>query len=197
MERGIYIGKVQEEPFGVPFDYCKGDLYLMNRFLCYLIQNQDAISESLTEQFSSEKPDLFLSIINQYDEFEFLYFHNFDRIEVGDVNFKNLDFQIGKDCIILKHIDTELIFPLPINETVEHDFICDDKEINFGKIEEYIGKKVNLSYNEDFPPIFMSEIQIQTNLAYLTNIIDELLLALDINSNSNKNELASIFDNDF
>jgi hypothetical protein len=196
-ERGIYIGTIQAEPWGVSFDYEKDNLYRMNRFLSYLIQNQDAISERIKEQFSSAKAELFLSIINKHDEYEVFYFHNLERIDIGDTNCNNLDFQIGNNCIVLKQIDIELIFLLPINDSVDHNIIFNDQEVDFEKIEEYAGKKVNLLSDPDFPHIFMTESQVKSNNDYLTKIIDELLFEIGLNSNVNKTELAKIFGEKF
>ncbi len=189
-ERVIYLGKIQEEPWGISFDYEKGNLYLMNRFLKYLIENQDAICERIEEQFSSENSGLFLSTINKYDEYAVCYFHNLERIKIGDINCDNLDFQIGNNCIILKNNDIELIFPLPICDLVQHDIILDDQELDFDNIEQYVGKKVTLCSDEDFEHIFMTESQIKSNNDYLTKIIDELLLVIGLNSNVSKTELA-------
>ena len=61
-KKGIYVGTIQEEPEGICFDYGKDNLYLMNRFLGYLIQNKDSISERINELFSSENSKIFLSI---------------------------------------------------------------------------------------------------------------------------------------
>jgi hypothetical protein len=189
-ERGIYIGKIQEEPWGVSFDYEKGNLYLMNRFLKYLIQNQDEICERIEKQFSSANSELFLSTINKYDEYEVYYFHNLERINISDTNCDNLDFQIGNNCIILKNNDVELIFPLPINDLVEQDIILNDQKLDFDNIEEYIGKKVNLCSDSDFGHLFMTELQIKSNNDYLTKIIDELLLLIGLDSNVSKTEIA-------
>ena len=197
MKTGIYTGTIQSEPYGVPFDYKKGDLYLMNRFLCYLIQNQDAISARISEQFTTLEADRFLSLIKQYDEFEVLYFHNLKKIEIQEINFDDFVFQLGDECIILKQMDIELIFPLPINKTLEHAFLYNDLEIDFGNIERYYDKKVKLNNDEDFPHIFMTEIQIKSNIESLTNIIDDLLTGLGVNSNSNKTEMAILFDHHF
>ena len=191
-KRGIYIGTIQAEPYGVSFDYEKDNLYRMNRFLGYLIQNQDAISERIKVQFSSAQAELFLSIINKYDEYEVLYFHNLERIDIGDINCNNLDFQIGNNCIVLAQIDIELIFPLPINDSVNHDIMFNDEEVDFEKIEEYAEKKVNFFSDTDFPHIFMTESQVKFNNDCLTKIIDELLNGIGLNSNVSKMELAKI-----
>jgi hypothetical protein len=191
-ERGIYIGTIQAEPWGVSFDYEKDNLYLMNRFLSYLIQNQDAISERIEEQFSSANSELFLSIINKYEEYEVFYFHNLEKIEIGDINCDNLDFQIGNKCIILNNNDIDLILPLPINDGVQHDIIFNDQAVDFDKIEEYIGRKVNLFSDPDFAHIFMTESQIKSNNDFLTKIIDELLFIIGLNSSVSKTEIAKI-----
>jgi hypothetical protein len=168
----------------------------MNLFLGYLIQNQDEISEKIIEQYSSENSDKFLSIINKYDAFEVIYFHNLEKLDIGDRKFNNYDFQIGKDCIILKQSEIELIFSLPINNSVEHDIMFDDNEIDFDNIEQYIGKKVYLSYDDNFPHIFMTQSQIKSNIDYLTDVINELLLGIGFNTNVNKSELAILLGED-
>lgn len=196
-DRGIYIGTIQAEPYGVSLDYEKYNLYLMNRFFSFLIQNKDAIFERIQEQFSSPKADLFLSIINKYDEYEVLYFHNLERIDISHINCNNLDFQIGSNCIVLKQIDIELIFPLPINDSVSHDILFNDQEVDFEKIEEYSGKKVNLFSDPDFPHIFMTESQIKSNKYYLTNTLDELLNVIGLSSNVSKTKLAKILGEPF
>jgi hypothetical protein len=196
-ERGIYIGTIQSEPYGVPFDYEKDNLYLLNRFIIYLIQNKDGISERIKEQFSIAKAELFLSIINKYDEYEALYFLNLERIDIGDVNCDNLDFQTGNNCIVLRQNDIELIFPLPLNDSVEHHIIFNNQEVDFEKAEEYSGKKVNLFSDPDFPHIFMTESQIKSNNEYLTKKIDELLNGIGLDSNVSKAELAKILGEPF
>ena len=84
MERLIYIGTVVEEGYGTPPDYEIGDLYKMNRFVRYLIQNIDDVREKLSESFPSDKVTNFEAKIEKFDEFECAYFRNLDIYRFED-----------------------------------------------------------------------------------------------------------------
>ena len=86
---------------------------------------------------------------------------------------------------------------MPINNLVYWDIIFDDGEVDYEKIDQYKGEKVILVPVYDFPHIFMTESQIESNNDYLTKIIDELLKVIGLNTDLTRNELAKFFGEPF
>jgi hypothetical protein len=196
MERLIYIGTVVEEGYGTPPDYEIGDLYKMNRFVRYLIQNIDDVREKLSKSFPSDKVADFVAKIENFDEFECAYFRNLD-IDRYEDNHNDFIFDLNSSELILKQSDLEIVFTLPLDSNVENSFSIDEQEMDFSELIQYDKMVVQFYNDDDFPHIFMTAEQISANLISLTDEIDDLLSDFNLNSHSSKDEIGSILGIDF
>jgi hypothetical protein len=196
MERLIYIGTVVEEGYGTPPDYEIGDLYKMNRFVRYLIQDIDDVRKKLLKSFPSDKVANFVAKIENFDEFERAYFLNLDidRFEDNDIDFI---LDLNSSELILKQSDLEIVFTLPLDSNVENSLSIDEQEMDFSELIQYDKMEVQFYNDDDFPHIFMTAEQISANLISLTDEIDGLLSDFNLNSNSSKDEIGSILGIDF
>lgn len=196
MERLIYIGTVEEEGYGVSPDYEKGDLYKMNRFLIFLIQNINDFRKKLTKSFPSDKVANFVAKIGKFDEFECAYFLNLD-IDRFEDNGNDFIFDLNSSELILKQSDLELVFKLPLDSNVENSLSIDEEEMDFSELNQYDKMEVQFYNDDDFPHIFMTAEQISANLISLSDEIDHLLSDFNLSSNSSKDEIGSILGFDF
>ena len=196
MERLIYIGTVVEEGFGTPPDYEIGDLYKMNRFVRYLIQDIDHVRKKLSKSFPSDKVANFVAKIENFDEFERAYFRNLD-IDRYEDNHNDFIFDLNSSELILKQSDLEIVFTLPLDSNVENSFSIDEQEMDFSELIQYDKMVVQFYNDDDFPHIFMTAEQISANLISLTDEIDDLLSDFNLNSHSSKDEIGSILGIDF
>ena len=196
MERLIYIGTVVEEGYGTPPDYEIGDLYKMNRFVRYLIQNIDDVREKLSKSFPSDKVADFVAKIENFDEFECAYFRNLD-IDRYEDNHNDFIFDLNSSELILKQSDLEIVFTLPLDSNVENSFSIDEQEMDFSELIQYDKMVVQFYNDDDFPHIFMTAEQISANLVSLSDEIDDLLSDFNLNSHSSKDEIGSILGIDF
>ncbi len=196
MERLIYIGTVEEEGYCTPPDYEIGDLYKMNRFIRYLIQDIDVVRKKLSKNFPSNKVANFVAKIENLDEFECAYFLNlnFERFEDNDNDFI---FDLNSSELILKQTDLELVFKLPLDSNVENSLSVNEEEMDFSELNQYDKMEVQFYNDDDFPHIFMTAEQIDANLIILSAEIDDLLSDFNLNSNSSKDEIGSILGIDF
>jgi hypothetical protein len=192
MEKLIYTGTIEAEPYGIPFDYQKNDLFKMNRFLGFLIQNQDSVHKIIKTKFSIEKADLFISIISKYDEFAVVYFYNLETTRFNSIDLIDLVLKLENNCIVLSMEKTDLIFNLPTEYMLQRNFVFEGEEIDFHEIESYEGKCINLSNDDDFPHLFMSESQIIANLNYLTERLNQILSIVGLNSDVSESELIKV-----
>jgi hypothetical protein len=191
MERLIYIGTVVEEGYGVPFDYESGDLYKMNRFVRYLIQDIDDVRKKLSKSFPSDKVANFVAKIENFDEFERICFSNLDidRFEEIDNDFI---FDMNSSELILKQSDLELVFTLPLDSNVENSLSIDEEKMDFSELNQYNKMEVQFYNDDDFPHIFMTAEQISANLINLSDEINDLLSDFNLSSNSSKDEIVSV-----
>ena len=196
MERLIYIGTVLEEGYGTPPDYEIGDLYKMNRFIRYLIQDIDDIRKKLLKSFPSDKVADFVAKIENFDEFECAYFLNLD-IDRFEDNGNDFIFDLNSSELILKQTDLELVFKLPLDSNVENSLSVNEEEMDFSELNQYDKMEVQFYNDDDFPHIFMKAEQISANLIRLSDEIDDLLSDFNLNSNSSKDEIGSILGFDF
>jgi hypothetical protein len=193
MEKLIYIGTNEAEPYGIPFDYQKNDLFKMNRFLGFLIQNQDLVHEIIKTKFSIEKADLFISIISEDEEYEVVFFLKLETTRFDSIDLNDLVLKIENNCIVLSMEKTDLVFNLPVQDMLQRDFIFEGEELDFQELESYEGKCINLSNDDDFPHLFMSESQIIANFNYLTERLNQILSIIGLNSDVSKSELIKVF----
>lgn len=196
MERLLYIGTVVEEGYGTPPDYEKGDLYKMNRFVRYLIQDIDDVRKKLLKSFPTDKVANFVAKIENFDEFECAYFLNLDIDRFEDNN-PDFIFELNGSELILKQSDLELVFKLPLDCNVENSLSIDEEEMDFLELNQYDKMEVKFYNDDDFPHIFMTAEQISANLISLSDEIDDLLSDFNLNSNSSKDEIGSILGIDF
>ena len=196
MERLIYIGTVEEEGYGVPFDYERGDLYKMNRFIVCIIQNLDLVCEKLSKNFPSEKIADFVAKIENFDEFERICFRNLDIDRFEDID-NDFIFDLNSSELILKQSDLELVFKLPLDSNVENSLFIDEVEMDFSELNQYDKMEVQFYNDDDFPHIFMTAEQISANLISLSDEIDDLLTDFNLNSNSSKDEIGLVLGIDF
>ena len=196
MERLVYIGTVVEEGYGTPPDYEIGDLYKMNRFVRYLIQDIDDVRKKLSKSFPSDKVANFVAKIENFDEFECAYFRNLD-IDRFEDNGNDFIFDLNSSELILKQSDLELVFKLPLDSNVENSLSIDEEEMDFSELNQYDKMEVQFYNDDDFPHIFMTDEQISANLISLSDEIDDLLSDFNLSSNSSKDEIGSILGIDF
>ena len=196
MERLIYIGTVVEEGYGTPPDYEIGDLYKMNRFIRYLIQNIDDVRKKLSKSFPSDKVANFVAKIEKFDEFECAYFRNLDNDRFEDYD-NDFIFDLNSNELILKQSDLELVFKLPLDSNVENSLSIDEEEMDFSELNQYDKMEVQFYNDDDFPHIFMTDEQISANLISLSDEIDDLLTDFNLNSNSSKDEIGLVLGIDF
>jgi hypothetical protein len=196
MERLIYIGTVVEEGYGTPPDYEIGDLYKMNRFIRYLIQDIDDIRKKLLKNFPTDKVANFVAKIENFDEFECAYFRNLDIDRFEDNN-HDFIFDLNSSELTLKQTDLELVFKLPLDCNVENSLSIDEEEMDFSDLNQYDEMEVQFYNDDDFPHIFMTAEQIAANFINLSGEIDDLLSDFNLNSNSSKDEIGSILGIDF
>jgi hypothetical protein len=190
MGRLIYIGTVVEEGYGTPPDYEIGDLYKMNRFVRYLIQNIDDVREKLSESFPSDKVTNFEAKIEKFDEFECAYFRNLDIYRFEDYD-NDFIFDLNSSELILKQSNLEIVFTLPLDSNVENSLSIDEQEMDFSELNQYDKMEVQFYNDDDFPHIFMTAEQISANLISLSAEIDDLLSDFNLSSNSTKDEIVA------
>jgi hypothetical protein len=193
MEKIIYIGTIEDEPYGIPLDYEYNNLFKMNQFLGFLIQNQDFIYEIIESKFSRNKADLFSQIISEYDEFEVIFFHNLDTTQFESDELNDLVFKIDKKCIVLSMDNKYLVFNLPLDDLLHSQFTFDGEDLDFQKIKSYQNKCICLSNDDDFPHLFMSESQISDNLIYLSEALNQILSIVGLDSKVSLSKLNKMF----
>lgn len=184
----ILIGKVENEFYGVSCNYEYGDIFLMNRFLRYIIQNFSEISNKLIEKYDEESISKFHKNISQLNEYEIVMFLN---LEYSDLNIIENRFilDIHKYGVYLENSNYKLNCKFPII----FDLLVDEKIIDVDKIEEYINKQVKIYITNEETLIFMSKDQFKNNLKYLTEVIDKCLSPFSLSSKSNKNDILDVF----
>ena len=94
MEQAKYIGKIEENPFGVPLDYQYADSHKMNQFVLYLMHNQEELASRFVKEVSDEFASSFISIMNNLDEFEVLRYLNLELFDVSSSDLVRLELTL-------------------------------------------------------------------------------------------------------
>jgi hypothetical protein len=181
------IGKVEEAGFGVACDYELGNIFLMNNFLRYIIQNEGAISDKLMGDYTKETIEKFQQNLINLDEFETCMFLNLDFIDAKDIENRYF-LKVQNNCVYLKNEKFQIKCRFPIIINLLHE----SNDLNIEKIKDYNDKIVEIIINE-FPIILMREDQIKKNLIFLIQIIDNILLPFNLSSKSEKSKILRIF----
>jgi len=168
----------------------------MNRFLWYLIQNQYAINEKLEKNFNSNIASKFeskISLFDEFDEYSIAYFHNLDTTPI-DSKSNEYKLEIKKGFVILTNKGYEINIPKSLYENIKNEItIFEDDHIEIEDLKKYNGANVRLFNDDDFPLVFMTEEQIELNLNYLTETLNEILEDLKLNAQASEMELKNIF----
>jgi len=185
MIQASFIGIIKELGYGVPFDYQYGNSYKMNQFLLYLIENKVEIAQKLSDKFSPEVSDTFIQSVDGLDQFEVYRFLNLELFDCSEKNFSELVLNAYMAGIGLLHNSSELFFSYPF----EVDIYLDGELIPLDRIEEYNGKIVSISFDEDFPLLFETTAQREHNLAYFKHLLEPILEGLGLSMRSNLKEI--------
>jgi hypothetical protein len=189
MNQAIYIGKIEENPYGVPLDYHYADSFKMNQFVLYLIQNQEELASRFTNDVSEEFATLFMNSINNLDEFEVTYFHNIELYDTSSVNFDELKIELYQAGLCFQSGGRELFFNYPFDLNI----YVDGEIIDNSQIEKYRDITVSISFDEDFPFLFETTAQRENNLAYFKHLLDPVFEGLGLSMRSNLKEIEARF----
>lgn len=185
MTQASYIGKIEENPYGVPLEYQYSDSFKMNQFVLYLIQNQNALADRFASNISEEFAKSFMETMNNLDEYEVSYFHNIELFDTSSINFDELKIEMSPAGLCFKSGDSELFFNYPF----DLDIYSEGGLIDNSEIEKYRDKTVSISFDEDFPYLFETTVQKERNLGYFKQILEPIFEGLGLSMRSSLNEI--------
>jgi len=185
----IYIGKIEENPCGVPLDYQYAHSFKMNQFVLYLFQNQDELAGRFATAVSEEFANSFMKSIHNLDEFEVSYFHNLELVDTSSVNFDELKIELFRGGLCFHGGDSELFFNFPIN----FDIYVDGEIIDNSQIVKYRDKIVSISFDEYFPLLFETTVQKEKNQTYFKQILEPIFEGLGLSMRSSLKEIEARF----
>ena len=189
MNQANYIGKIEENPNGVPLDYQYAHSFKMNQFVLYLIQNQDELASRFATAVYDQFANSFMKSINNLDEFEVTYFHNLELFDTSSVNLDELKIELYRAGLCFHSGDSELFFNCPF----DLDIYFDGEIIDNSQIEKYRDKTVSISFNEDFPFLFETIAQKEKNMAYFKRILEPIFGGLGLSMRSSLKEIEARF----
>ena len=185
MNQANYIGKIEENPNGVPLDYQYADSFKMNQFVLYLIQNQEELAIRFATDVSDEFASSFISTINNLDEFEVLRYLNLELFDASSLDLDTLELTLYMAGIGLGNHDMELFFSYPF----DLDIYCEGELIDNSEIEKYREKTVSISFDEDFPLLFETITQKENNHAYFKQLLEPIFEGSGLSMRSNLKEI--------
>jgi hypothetical protein len=189
MKQANYIGKLEEQGFGVTLAYRYGDSFKMNQLVLYLIQNQEELASRFVTDVSEQFANSFMTAINNLDEYEVTYFHNLELFDTSLVDFDELKIELYIAGLGFQSGDSELFFNYPF----DLDIYVDGEIIDNSQIEKYRDKTVSISFDEDFPLLFQTTAQREHNLAYFKHLLEPILEGLGLSMRSNFKEIEARF----
>ena len=185
MNQAKYIGKIEENTYGVPLAYQYADSFKMNQFVLYLVQSQEELAIRFATDVSEEFASSFTSTINNLDEFQVLRYLNLELFDVFSIDLDRLELTVYMAGIGLGNNDTELFFSDPF----DLDIYCEGEIIDNSQIEKYRDKTVSISFDEDFPLLFETIAQKEKNLAYFKRILEPIFEGLGLSMRSSLKEI--------
>ncbi|MFM2194837.1 MAG: hypothetical protein RL092_437 [Bacteroidota bacterium] len=189
MNQAIYIGKIEENPYGLPIDYQYADSFKMNQFVLYLIQNQEELARRFALEVSDEFASSYISTINNLDEFEVLRYLNLELFDASSLDLDRLELTLFMAGIGLRNNDKELLFNYPF----DLDIYVDGEIIDNSEIEKYRDKTVSISCDEDFPLLFETTAQKEKNQTYFKQILEPIFEGLGLSMRSSLKEIEARF----
>jgi len=189
MTQATYIGKLEEQGFGVTLDYRYDDSFKMNQFLLFLIQNKDQVTQKLNENFSAEVAEIFERAIDPLDEFEVLRFINLEILNCSQINFNKLKLCIYIAGVGFQFEDKELFFSYPFDLDIYHS----GELVDLSQLENFNDKIVSVDFNEDFPLLFETKEQHTNNMEYFKNTLNPILSACGLTMQASVSQLEAVF----
>lgn len=185
MNQAKYIGKIEENTYGVPLAYQYADSFKMNQFVLYLIQNQEELARRFALEVSDEFASSYISTINNLDEFEVLRYLNLELFDASSLDLDRLELTLFMAGIGLRNNDKELFFCYPF----DLDIYCEGELIDNSEIEKYRDKTVSISFDEDFPLLFETNPQKEKNQAFFKQILEPIFEGLGLSMRSSLKEI--------
>ena len=184
-----FQGVIEHSPYGIPFQWKSGNLFSMNLFLAYLIQNQFAITDKWKEKENSDREFNFIKTLQKIDEFEVLNFFNLELFDTSNINFERLILRKCTHEIIAQFGNANLVFSEGHNLSFTHDNI----EIPLDELVYFKQKIIGINIDSESRLVFMNRKQIKNNINYVSNLINEIFQPLNIHLNSTLQEISQIF----
>ena len=189
MNQAKYIGKIEENTYGVPLAYQYADSFKMNQFVLYLIQNQEELARRFALEVSDEFASSYISTINNLDEFKVLRYLNLELFDASSLDLDRLELTLFMAGIGLRNNEKELFFSYPF----DLDIYCEGELIDNSEIEKYRDKTVSISFDEDFPLLFETNAQKEKNQAFFKQILEPIFKGLGLSMRSSLNEIEARF----
>jgi hypothetical protein len=189
MTQATYIGKIDENLYGVPLCYQHCDTFKVNQFVLYLIQNKEELASLFVSDVSKEFAELFLETLNDLDEFEVMSYHNVQLLDTSSFDFENLKLEIYNAGVGLINDEFELFFRCPFEIDLRHQ----SELIDMNRIENYQGQIVSISFAQDFPLLFETTTQRESNQVYFKQLLEPLFEVLGLSMRSSLKEIEARF----